>query len=233
MTDSRGVVKPGWLAPPAGAWPCGRAADPPDGLEGPPPEQTGVVPEARPPRPPPRSCPAAPRPCAPPRRRRPARCASRDAAAARDMARRSRRAAGRPGVSRATCRITSVRGKVTMPGERDEEAEAERGPRQLQAARETVDDAAHLARPFLLEDLGPSRRRPRACARRSARPTSRARRICRRNDLPLDGSRRMVVVEVEPDLAESHDAALASQRPAAPRRSPRRRAVPRAGERRR
>src|SRR5262249_61325341 len=88
--------------------------------------------------------------------------------------------------------------------------EGERPAREIVAAREAVDDAARLPRSFLLEEGGglvvglPGMNddgKPHLSSEAHLPPEG----------LALHGPRRVVVVEVEPDLADGHDPALARE----------------------
>ena len=116
------------------------------------------------------------------------------------------------------------------PREGDQEAQVERAPRELQAAGEAVDHPAGLAGTLLLEDVG------RLAVRLARVHDDRQAHVAGQPDLPAEGlalrlSRRVVVVEVEADLADRHDPALAGQAPQLVVDAPRRRSAPRAGGR--
>ena len=120
----------------------------------------------------------------------------------------SRRSAG---TVRATSWMTSGAREGHDARERDVEPEGERPPGQLVAAGEAVDDPAGLPGAFLFQDGRPS---PSSASRVwtiTGRPTSRARRSCRRKTSRCDVARRVVVVEVEADLADGHDAPVPGQ----------------------
>src|SRR6185503_17811655 len=83
-------------------------------------------------------------------------------------------------------------------------------PGQLRPAREAVDDAAHLACSLLLEK--PRRLGVRlACVDDQRQPDVTSEPNLAPEHLALRVARRIVVVEVEPDLPDRHDPPLARE----------------------